>query len=136
MDKRFKNGTRKRSASRTEIRTTDLTAIEITVDHQDDNHEVQKPTDWPAQVERHCNSAPLKKRKYSNECLKYAFSVTGDEDCPKPLCVVSGDILSNGSMKPSLLMRHLAANSTNTRLFKSLCGDMGSYILRYFCTQK
>ncbi|GBM53464.1 hypothetical protein AVEN_160942-1 [Araneus ventricosus] len=29
-------------------------------------------------------------------------------------------------MKPSLLMRHLAANSTNTRLFKSLCGDMGS----------
>ncbi|GBN75617.1 hypothetical protein AVEN_186740-1, partial [Araneus ventricosus] len=28
------------SASRTEIRTTDLAAMEITVDHQDDNHEV------------------------------------------------------------------------------------------------
>ncbi|GBN33621.1 hypothetical protein AVEN_35925-1, partial [Araneus ventricosus] len=21
--------------------------MEITVDHQDDNHEVQRPTDWP-----------------------------------------------------------------------------------------
>ncbi|GBM33085.1 Zinc finger BED domain-containing protein 5 [Araneus ventricosus] len=31
----------------------------------------------------------------------------GDEDCPKPLCVVCGDTLSNGSMKSSLLMRHL-----------------------------
>ncbi|GBM36882.1 hypothetical protein AVEN_82865-1 [Araneus ventricosus] len=41
--------------------------MEITVDQQDDNHEVQRPTDWPVQ-----------------------------------------------------------ANSTNTRLFKSLCGDMGS----------
>ncbi|GBL93466.1 hypothetical protein AVEN_59669-1 [Araneus ventricosus] len=126
MDKRFKTGTLTRSASRTEIRTTDLTAIEITVDQQDDNHEVQKPTDWPAQVEKYCTSVPPKKRKYSNEYLKHRFSVTGDEDCPKPLCVVSGEILSNGSMKPSLLMRHLAANSTNTRVFKSLCGDMGS----------
>ncbi|GBM45051.1 hypothetical protein AVEN_98895-1 [Araneus ventricosus] len=41
----------KRSASRTEIRTTDLAAMEITVDQQDDNHEVQKPTDWPVQVD-------------------------------------------------------------------------------------
>ncbi|GBO10347.1 hypothetical protein AVEN_10480-1 [Araneus ventricosus] len=39
-----------RSASGTEIRTTDLAAMEITVYHQDDNHEVQRPTDWPVQV--------------------------------------------------------------------------------------
>ncbi|GBL61986.1 hypothetical protein AVEN_148973-1, partial [Araneus ventricosus] len=38
-----------RSASRTEIRTTDLVAMEITVDHQDGNHEVQRPTDWTVQ---------------------------------------------------------------------------------------
>ncbi|GBL98007.1 hypothetical protein AVEN_126896-1 [Araneus ventricosus] len=38
-----------RSASRTEIRTTDLAAMEITVDHQDDNHEVHMPTVWPVQ---------------------------------------------------------------------------------------
>ncbi|GBN34675.1 hypothetical protein AVEN_198178-1 [Araneus ventricosus] len=40
-----------RSASRTEIQTTDLAAMEITVYHQDDNHEVQRPTDWPVQVQ-------------------------------------------------------------------------------------
>ncbi|GBM46101.1 hypothetical protein AVEN_236119-1 [Araneus ventricosus] len=95
----------------------------ITVDQQDDNYEVQRPTDWPVQVKNKINfvkkktqnvSAPPKKRKYSNEYLKYGFSVTGDEDCPKPPCVVCGEIFSNGSMKPSLLMRHLAVNSTNT----------------------
>ncbi|GBL93772.1 Zinc finger BED domain-containing protein 5 [Araneus ventricosus] len=96
MYKWLKTGTLKRSASRTEIRTTDLAAMEITGDQQDDNHEFQRATDWPVQ-----------KRKYSNEYLKYGFSVTGDEDCPKPLCLVCGEILSNGSMKPSLLMRHL-----------------------------
>ncbi|GBM98670.1 hypothetical protein AVEN_191887-1 [Araneus ventricosus] len=49
MDKWLKTGTLKKSASRTEIRTTDLAAMEITVDQQDDNHEVQIPTDWPVQ---------------------------------------------------------------------------------------
>ncbi|GBM07457.1 Zinc finger BED domain-containing protein 5 [Araneus ventricosus] len=116
MDKWLKTGTLKRSASRTEIRTTDLAAMDITVDQQDDNHEVQRPTDWLVQVRNEIDfvkknfqniSAPTKKRKYSNEYLKYGFSVTGDEDCPNPLCVVCGEILSNGSMKPSLLMRHL-----------------------------
>ncbi|GBO24366.1 hypothetical protein AVEN_186080-1 [Araneus ventricosus] len=56
-------------------------------------------------IKKHqCTSA---EEKYCNEYLKYGFSITGDEDCPKPLCVVCGEILSNGSMKPSLLMRHL-----------------------------
>ncbi|GBN06287.1 hypothetical protein AVEN_266521-1 [Araneus ventricosus] len=50
MEKWLKTGTLKRSASRTEIRTTDLAAMEITVDQQDDNHEMQRPTEWPAQV--------------------------------------------------------------------------------------
>ncbi|GBM32943.1 hypothetical protein AVEN_268862-1 [Araneus ventricosus] len=49
MDRWLKTGTLKRSVSRTEIRTTDLAAMEITVDQQDDNHEVQRPTDWPVQ---------------------------------------------------------------------------------------
>ncbi|GBM25409.1 hypothetical protein AVEN_245818-1 [Araneus ventricosus] len=50
MDKWLKTGILKRSISRTEIRTTDLAAMEITVDQQDDNHEVQRPTDWPVQI--------------------------------------------------------------------------------------
>ncbi|GBM71258.1 hypothetical protein AVEN_219713-1 [Araneus ventricosus] len=113
MDKWLKTGTR--SASRTEIRTTDLAAMEIIVDQQDDNNELQRPT-GPVQVRNKIDfgekkpqniSAPPKKRKYSNEYLKYGFSITGDEDCLKSLCVVCGEILSNDSMKPSLLMRHL-----------------------------
>ncbi|GBN21254.1 hypothetical protein AVEN_85129-1 [Araneus ventricosus] len=52
MDKWLKTGTLKRSASRTEIRSIDLAAMEITVDQQDDNHEVQRPTDWPVQCIR------------------------------------------------------------------------------------
>ncbi|GBM20923.1 hypothetical protein AVEN_253724-1 [Araneus ventricosus] len=50
MEKWLKTGTLKRSASRAEIRTTDLAAMEITVDQQDDNHEMQRPTEWPAQI--------------------------------------------------------------------------------------
>ncbi|GBM32171.1 hypothetical protein AVEN_136722-1 [Araneus ventricosus] len=50
MEKWLKTGAPKRSASRTEIRTTDLAAMEITVYWQDDNHEMQRPTEWPAQV--------------------------------------------------------------------------------------
>ncbi|GBO45807.1 hypothetical protein AVEN_267854-1 [Araneus ventricosus] len=122
MDKLLKIGTFKRSASRTEIRATDLAAMEITVDQQDDNHEVQRPTDWPIQVRNKIDfvpkkkkktqnvSAPPKKRKYSNEYVKYGFSLTGDEDSIKPPCVVCEEILSNGNMKLSLLMCHLEAN--------------------------
>ncbi|GBN82281.1 Zinc finger MYM-type protein 6 [Araneus ventricosus] len=67
MDKWLKTGTLMRAASRIEIRITDSAAMEITVDQQDDNHEVQRTTVWPVQ-----------------------------------------------------------ADSTNTRLFRSLCEDMGS----------
>ncbi|GBM09809.1 hypothetical protein AVEN_234643-1 [Araneus ventricosus] len=117
MDKWLKTGTLKRSTSRTEIQTIDLAVMGIAVDQQGDDHEVQRPTDWSIQVTNKIGfvfekktqniSTPPKKRKYSNECFNYGFSVTDNENCPKPLCIVCGEILSNGSMKPSLLMRHL-----------------------------
>ncbi|GBM56975.1 hypothetical protein AVEN_174542-1 [Araneus ventricosus] len=113
MDKWLKIGTLKRSASRTEIRTTDLAAMEITVDQQDDNYEVQRPTDWSVQLKNTMDfvkkkktqnvSEPPKKRKYSNEYLKYGFSVTGDEDSPKSPCVVCGEILSSFEYHPFTL---------------------------------
>ncbi|GBN87754.1 hypothetical protein AVEN_148101-1 [Araneus ventricosus] len=54
MDNWLKTGTLKKSSSRTEIRITHLAAMEITVDKQDDNHEVQRPTDWPFQDAAEC----------------------------------------------------------------------------------
>ncbi|GBL97448.1 hypothetical protein AVEN_170545-2 [Araneus ventricosus] len=53
MDKWLKTGILRRSASRTEIRTIDLAAMEIIVYQQDDNHKVQRPTEWPVQNHSH-----------------------------------------------------------------------------------
>lgn len=50
-------------------------------------------------------------RKYSQEYLSHGFSFVIIENIVKSECVVSGEVLSNGSMKPSLLTRHL-----NTKL--------------------
>ncbi|GBM87765.1 hypothetical protein AVEN_171191-1 [Araneus ventricosus] len=74
MDKWLKTGTLKRSASRTEIRTTDL----ATVDQQDDNHEVQRPTDCPVKQESY------RKRKIhkSNFVVLVASGVLlGEREC-------------------------------------------------------
>lgn len=49
----------------------------------------------------------VKKRKYCDEYMNYGFSYVNDESGPKPKCVVCGEVLSNGCMKPSLLSRHL-----------------------------
>ncbi|XP_043923363.1 zinc finger BED domain-containing protein 5-like [Protopterus annectens] len=54
-----------------------------------------------------------KKRKYCDGYMKYGFSYVGNEDCPKPQCMVCGEVLSNGSMKPSLLLRHLETKHAN-----------------------
>ena len=49
-------------------------------------------------------------RKYHVSFLKHGFiSWPGsDESCPKPQCVVCGDILSNESLKGNNLSRHLS----------------------------
>lgn len=49
----------------------------------------------------------VKKRKYDDNYIRFGFSYIGDKDCPRPQCVVCGDILANSSLKPSLLKRHL-----------------------------
>ncbi|XP_060764599.1 SCAN domain-containing protein 3-like [Neoarius graeffei] len=46
-------------------------------------------------------------RRYDDSYLKFSFTQTGDSHAPNPLCVVCGDKLSNESMKPSKLIRHL-----------------------------
>lgn len=52
-------------------------------------------------------------RKYNNEYIKFGFTYIGNENYPKPKCVVCGDVLSNGCMKPSLLLRHLEMKHPN-----------------------
>ncbi|GBN84100.1 hypothetical protein AVEN_184991-1 [Araneus ventricosus] len=54
-----------RSASGTEIRTTDLVAMEIIVDHKNGNHEVQRPSDWPVQAR---NKIDFVKKTQKHEC--------------------------------------------------------------------
>ncbi|GBM03330.1 hypothetical protein AVEN_256880-1 [Araneus ventricosus] len=63
-----------RSASGTEIRTTDLVAMEITVGQQDGNHEVQRPTDWPVQKEK--SNEELTKE---NEALRNEIQIVNEK---------------------------------------------------------
>ena len=52
----------------------------------------------------------LVKRKYREDYIQYGFSWCGNEDAPKPLCVICGEKLANEAMVPNKLMRHLNTN--------------------------
>ena len=47
------------------------------------------------------------KRSYDPKYLAYGFTWTGEEDHPKPQCVLCYKILANESFKPCKLQRHL-----------------------------
>lgn len=66
-----------------------------------------------------------KKRKYTDEYVKYTFSYSENVDYPKPKCIVCDDVLSKSCMKPSLLLRHLETKHADYKnkewnLFKCL----------------
>jgi hypothetical protein len=46
-------------------------------------------------------------RKYCSEYLQIGFSWNGDEEHPRPQCVICGCILANESMRPNKLHRHI-----------------------------
>ncbi len=48
-----------------------------------------------------------KKRKYDENYLSFGFTWTGNEKEPNGLCVECGTVLSNGSLFPVKLKRHL-----------------------------
>ncbi|KFM62921.1 SCAN domain-containing protein 3, partial [Stegodyphus mimosarum] len=56
------------------------------------------------------NLKKVVKRKYDEDYIKYEFSWCGDETSPRPQCIICGDQLSNESMVPSKLKRHLYSN--------------------------
>lgn len=59
------------------------------------------------------NIPSAKKRKCFDEYLSYGFTSFGENDYPRPKCVVCGELLANSSMKPSLLRRHLETKHEN-----------------------
>ena len=48
-----------------------------------------------------------KKRKYDESYLSFGFTWTGNKEEPNGLCVECGTFLSNGSLFPAKLKRHL-----------------------------
>ena len=48
-----------------------------------------------------------KKRNYSDDYLKYGFTVISKNSLDMPQCVICFKILSNDAMRPSRLERHL-----------------------------
>jgi hypothetical protein len=58
-------------------------------------------------IQRGVGKSKVKKRKYDDNYIKFGFTCSGDQECPKPRCVICGDVLANSSLKPSLLRRHL-----------------------------
>lgn len=48
-----------------------------------------------------------KKRKYDPQYLSYGFTSIGDENAPDAICVLCHTILSNSSLVPAKLQRHL-----------------------------
>lgn len=49
-------------------------------------------------------------RRYNSDYLKIGFTWNGDEDDPRPQCVVCCKILANESMRPNKLRRHIETN--------------------------
>ncbi|XP_057671227.1 zinc finger BED domain-containing protein 5-like [Diorhabda carinulata] len=72
----------------------------------------------PAEDDEPCTSSIAKKRKivnrkYSEDYIRYGFYWCGDEAAPKPLCVICNEQLTNDSMVPSKLNRHLTSKHPN-----------------------
>ena len=57
-----------------------------------------------------------KTRKYSENYLKFAFTYKETDGDKLPVCVVCSPVLSNESMKPSKLQRHLDLETTHAHL--------------------
>ncbi|KAK4324247.1 hypothetical protein Pmani_005087 [Petrolisthes manimaculis] len=51
--------------------------------------------------------AQKKKRRYSDEYIRFGFTVIIKKGTEVPQCVICANVLSPAAMKPSLLQRHL-----------------------------
>ena len=61
------------------------------------------------------SSNTLKRRHYSEDYLKYGFILFEKGQVNKPQCIICGTLLSENSMKPSLLKRHFVTNHASVK---------------------
>jgi len=68
------------------------------------------------------------RRLYCDDCSKFGFDWTGDEQMPSPLCVICGQKLSNETMVSNKLRRHFITNHSHLQtkttvyfIFKACC---------------
>ena len=57
----------------------------------------------------------MKKRKYDETYLTFGFTWTGNEDEPNRLCVECENIVSNSSLHPAKLKRHMDSHHSSLR---------------------
>ena len=55
----------------------------------------------------------IRKRKYSEEFLRYGFTFIVEAGIEKPQCVICNEIMSAESMKPNEMKRHFDAKHSN-----------------------
>jgi hypothetical protein len=60
-------------------------------------------------------------QKYSAEYYQYDFFWCGDEGNAKPVCLLCGSVLSNQSMVPNKLKRHVQANYSHAASKQRAC---------------
>ncbi|CAB3251550.1 unnamed protein product [Arctia plantaginis] len=84
---------------------------------QSPDNDVSSSTSTPTQEKRKLDNkeSSLKKRKYDDSYIQFGFTSSGDPDFPLPQSVVCAETLSNHSLKPSLLRRHLETKHANLK---------------------
>ncbi|XP_063931849.1 zinc finger BED domain-containing protein 5-like [Zophobas morio] len=102
MDKWLKTGTFKRSETDPTIRPIDPST----------SNEASTSTSVPGSQD---SSIPRKKRKYDETYLTFGFTWTGNEDEPNGLFVECEKIVSNSSLNPAKLKRHMDSHHSSLR---------------------
>jgi hypothetical protein len=71
------------------------------------------------QIQGGTGKSQVKNRKYEDDYMKFEFTWSGDQECPKPWGVICGDVLANSSLRPPL-RSHLEthSNKKNVDVFK------------------
>lgn len=87
-------------------------------------------TDLPLPSSSTINDKTVKRRKYKDNYLNFGFTFIGDDNNQIPQCIVCGVTLSNESMVPNKLKRHLDQNHSH------ISKKSSDYFTRLLSSQK